>query len=53
MMGSEMTEEFDYFADRVLREEPIGPDGEHGLLDMRALKAIYDAAETGERVTVE
>jgi len=53
MMGSEMTEEFDYFADRVLREEPIGPDGEHGLLDMRAIKAIYDAAETGERVTVE
>jgi len=53
LMGHEMTEEFDYFADRVLREVSIGPDGEHGLQDMRALKAIYDAAERGERVAIE
>jgi xylose dehydrogenase (NAD/NADP) len=48
-----MTEEFDYFADRVLRGAEIGPDGEHGLADMRALEAIYAAAERGERVTIE
>jgi len=52
MMGDEMTEEFDYFADRVLRGADIGPDGEHGLLDMRALAAIYEAADTGERVKI-
>ncbi|ESP89926.1 D-xylose 1-dehydrogenase Gfo6 [Candidatus Halobonum tyrrellensis] len=51
--GDEMTEEFDYFADHVLRGEPLGPDGEHGLVDMRALAAIYEAAETGEDVSVE
>ena len=53
LMLDEMTEEFDYFADRVLRGEPIEPDGEHGLLDMRALEAIYEAAESGERVAIE
>ncbi|NHN60726.1 MULTISPECIES: D-xylose 1-dehydrogenase Gfo6 [Halorussus] len=53
LMGDEMTEEFDYFADRVLREVPPSPDGEHALVDMRALGAIYEAAETGETVAVE
>ncbi len=53
LMGSQMTEEFDYFADRVLRDAPIGPDGEHGLLDMYALEAVYEAAERGERVDIE
>ncbi|MFC6725921.1 D-xylose 1-dehydrogenase Gfo6, partial [Halobium palmae] len=49
----EMTEEFDYFADRVLRDAPILPDGEHGLVDMRTLAAVYEAAETGGTVAVE
>ncbi|WP_283402035.1 D-xylose 1-dehydrogenase Gfo6 [Halorubrum sp. DM2] len=52
VMRDEMTEEFDYFADRVLREAPIGPDGDHALVDMRTLEAIYDAAETGDTVRV-
>jgi xylose dehydrogenase (NAD/NADP) len=48
----QMEEEFEYFADRALRGEPVHPDGEHGLVDMRALEAIYDAAETGGRVEI-
>jgi xylose dehydrogenase (NAD/NADP) len=53
LMSDEMTEEFDYFADRVLRGENIGPGGEHGLQDMQTLRAIYEAAERGNRVTIE
>lgn len=53
LFGDEMTEEFDYFADRIIRGVPPSPDGEHGLVDMRTLAAIYEAAETGERVEVE
>jgi predicted dehydrogenase len=49
---SQMTEEFDYFADRVLSDAPVHPDGEHGLTDMRALKAIYEAAETDSMVSL-
>jgi predicted dehydrogenase len=41
----EMTEEFDYFADRVLGDGEIYPDGEHGLVDMRVIEAIHRAAE--------
>ncbi|WP_123620498.1 D-xylose 1-dehydrogenase Gfo6 [Halorubrum sp. CSM-61] len=52
VMRDEMTEEFDYFADRVLRDAPIGPDGDHALVDMRALEAIYEAAETGTTVSL-
>lgn len=48
----EMTEEFDYFADRVLSEQPIGPDGDHGLCDMRTIAAIHRAAETGRPVEI-
>jgi xylose dehydrogenase (NAD/NADP) len=52
VMRDEMTEEFDYFADRVLREASIGPDGKHALVDMWTLKAIYDAAENGTAISV-
>lgn len=52
LFGDEMTEEFDYFADRILREEPVSPDGEHALVDMRTLAAIYEAAETDGTVSV-
>jgi predicted dehydrogenase len=41
----EMTEEFDYFADRVLGDRAIYPDGEHGLVDMRVLEALHEAAK--------
>lgn len=50
--GDQMVELFAYFADHMLSDEPIGPDGEHGLRDMRTIEAIYDAAESGERTTI-
>jgi xylose dehydrogenase (NAD/NADP) len=53
VFSDEMTEEFDYFADRVIRGEQPSPDGEHALVDMRTLAAIYEAAETGEEASVE
>jgi len=46
----EMKEEFDYFADRILTDSEITPDGQHGLDDMRTLKAVYEAAERDETV---
>jgi xylose dehydrogenase (NAD/NADP) len=48
----QMTEEFTYFADRVLAGADPHPDGEHGLADMRILEAIYEAGETGAVVDV-
>lgn len=41
----EMREEFDYFADRLLTDAEIGPDGRHGLQDMKIIKLIHEAAE--------
>jgi predicted dehydrogenase len=49
---SQMTEEFDYFADRVLSGTEPHPDGEHGLTDMQILKAIYEAAETDSAISL-
>jgi len=46
----QMEEEFDYFANRLLTDGAIEPDGEHGLVDMRAMAAIYEAGETGNAV---
>lgn len=46
----EMREEFDYFADRVLTGADIVPDGRHGLQDMRIIRAIHQAAESGDIV---
>ena len=50
---NQMTELFDYFADRVLTGEEIGPDGEHGLVDMKAIAAIHEAAESGRTVDID
>ena len=50
---NQMTEIFDYSADRVLTGAEIHPDGEHGLLDMKAIRAIHEAAESGAVVDVE
>ncbi len=47
---NQMEEEFDFFADRVLRGEDLPADGEHGLVDLEAIAAIHEAAEQGERV---
>jgi xylose dehydrogenase (NAD/NADP) len=49
---NQMTEEFEYFAHCVLEGEEPHPDGQHGLVDMRALEAIYDSMETGEAVSL-
>jgi xylose dehydrogenase (NAD/NADP) len=46
----QMREEFDYFANRLQRGLDPEPDGEHGLVDMRAIGALYESAETGRRV---
>ncbi|MWG33474.1 D-xylose 1-dehydrogenase Gfo6 [Halomarina oriensis] len=49
---NQMTEEFDYFADCLLSDEPPHADAQHGLLDLRAAAAVYEAGETGESVDV-
>jgi len=49
----QMTEEFTYFADRLLADEPIEPDGAHGALDVRTIEAVYEAARRGRRVAVD
>ncbi|MBP2252349.1 xylose dehydrogenase (NAD/NADP) [Halarchaeum solikamskense] len=48
----QMEYEFDYFANQALAGEPVYADGEHGLVDMYALEAIYEAAETGQTTSV-
>lgn len=50
---NEVTEEFEYFADCLLAGRDPEPDGAHGLVDMRTIEAIYESAETGERVSLE
>lgn len=47
----EMREELDYFADRVLSENAIYPDGHHGLEDMRIIQAIHESNTTGDWVS--
>ena len=48
----EVTEEFDYFATCVLTQSTPEPNGVEGVADMRAIEAIYEAAETGSQVTL-
>lgn len=47
---NQMREEFDYFAHCLLTDTEPAPDGEHGVGDVRAIEAVYEADETGERV---
>lgn len=49
---SQMTEEFAYFADRVLSGTEPHPDGEHGLMDMKIIRAIHEAAEDDSTVSL-
>ncbi|MFC6767008.1 D-xylose 1-dehydrogenase Gfo6 [Natrinema soli] len=49
----EMEAEFDYFADRLLGDGDLYPDGRHGLRDMRIIEALHDSAERGEPVALE
>ncbi|WP_323190314.1 D-xylose 1-dehydrogenase Gfo6 [Halostella sp. PRR32] len=46
----EMEAEFDYFADRLLGDGDIYPDGRHGLADMHIIEAIHDSADSGETI---
>ncbi|WP_435361779.1 D-xylose 1-dehydrogenase Gfo6 [Haloarchaeobius sp. DFWS5] len=48
----QMEEEFDYFADCLLSDEAPHPDGEHALVDMAAMAAVYEAGESGETVDI-
>jgi xylose dehydrogenase (NAD/NADP) len=50
---NQMVEEFEYFADCVISGRTPHADGEHGLVDMYALDAIYEAGETGTTVDIE
>ncbi|MDS0295758.1 D-xylose 1-dehydrogenase Gfo6 [Halogeometricum luteum] len=49
----QMREEFDYFANRLQRGLDLEPDGEHGMVDMHAVRALYDSAERGRRVELD
>ncbi|UIP01454.1 Gfo/Idh/MocA family oxidoreductase (plasmid) [Halobaculum sp. CBA1158] len=49
----QLAEEFAYFGHHLLAGEPFGPDGRHGLVDARALDAIYESAESGARVSLD
>jgi xylose dehydrogenase (NAD/NADP) len=48
----QLQEEFQYFATCLLTGRDPHPDGEHGLVDMRIIDAIYEAATTGQPVDV-
>lgn len=48
----QMVEEFEYFADCVLDDREPAPDGRHGLVDMRTMAAVYEAARSGQEVSV-
>lgn len=47
---NQMTEEFDYFAHCLITDTDPIPDGRHGLVDIKAVEAMYKSAETGERI---
>jgi xylose dehydrogenase (NAD/NADP) len=46
----EVVELFDYFADRLLGDADVYPDGRHGLVDMRVIRAVHESAERDEPV---
>ncbi|XVH33530.1 D-xylose 1-dehydrogenase Gfo6 (plasmid) [Haloferacaceae archaeon DSL9] len=48
----EVIEEFDYFAHCVLTGMEPEPDGRDGVADLEAIRAIYESAETGRRITL-
>jgi len=48
-----MHEEIDYFADRVRGDEPLYPDGDHGLVDMHTMEAIYESATTDRWISLD
>lgn len=50
---NEVAEEFDYFAHCVLTDATPDPDGRDSVADMATVEAIYESAETGQKVEVE
>jgi xylose dehydrogenase (NAD/NADP) len=48
----QMLEEFDYFAHQIATGSDVYADGEHGLVDMRAMTAIYESEAEGGWVEV-
>jgi xylose dehydrogenase (NAD/NADP) len=49
---SQMREEFDYFAHCLLTGAEPYADGEHGLVDMRVMERIYEAADRDDALEV-
>ncbi|SIQ81301.1 D-xylose dehydrogenase (NADP) [Haladaptatus litoreus] len=49
---NEEVEEFDYFADCLLSGRDPEPDGQHALVDMRTIEAIYESAKIDERIPI-
>ncbi len=49
----QMREEFAYLAHHLLGDEPVDPTGRHALADVATIEAVYEAAESDERVAVE
>ena len=45
--------EFAYFGHQLLAGEPLHPNGEHALTDMRALDAVYESAAIGRPVALD
>lgn len=48
----EVREEFDYFANCALSGTDCESDGEDGLADQRIIEAAYEAAQSGDRVSL-
>lgn len=49
---NQMEEEFEYFSDHILTDRPVRPNGQHGLVDMKTIEAIFESNETGERTPI-
>jgi xylose dehydrogenase (NAD/NADP) len=49
----QLEEEFAYFGHHLLADEPFHPDGDHALVDVRALDGIYRSASTGQPVDLD
>ncbi|WP_416840376.1 D-xylose 1-dehydrogenase Gfo6 [Haloferax sp. DFSO52] len=49
----QMLEEFDHFAHQVRTDGEIYADGEHGLVDMYAMEAVYESEQADGWVSLE
>jgi len=49
----DVVEEVAYFANHVLADRRPEPDGRDGLADLQIAEAVYESAETGERVDLD